>query len=255
MFIKQQILLEVCVYHGKQCRVFDSCACFTGQLSGSSMYFKTLLQSITVHAQILCHTYDYVCAVHRCGRMQNLTNWTKMSLCEKQRQEKCFNAFKKWETFKYYVFNISVSISFFAPSSFADWPKSFLLVIVSTGGLEVGVVEDTEQSCVPKLLPSVADGGITSGGGLPVTFRELVFCLTRSLRFSASLVSDVILFWFVQIGLSSSSSLDMVSELLSHEPLSLGLGPRSSSWMRLLLEDPWESESDQLNLRFWKKKM
>ncbi len=56
-FIKQQILLKVCVYHGRQCRrVFDSGACFAARLYGSSMYFKTFLQSITVYAQILCHT-------------------------------------------------------------------------------------------------------------------------------------------------------------------------------------------------------
>lgn len=157
------------------------------------------------------------------------------------------------------MFNISVQLltCFFGPSPFTDSPTSFPLIIMSTGEAEVGVVEDTEQSCMPKLLPSVADDGITSGGGLPaalvaVSFKEFVFCLTKSLLFSMSLVSDVTLFWFVQIILSSGS-LDVVSELLSHDLLSLGLSPRSSSWTRLLLEEPCESESDQLNLRFWTK--
>ncbi len=149
-------------------------------------------------------------------------------------------------TSKYYSFNIYVPTSLFGPSC-TDSPKSFLLIIGSTGGSEVGVVEDTERSCMPKLLPSVADGGNTSGGVLPVAAKELVVFMTRSLLSSKSVGSDVI-FWFVQIRLSSSSLLDMVSELLS-----LGLSPRSSSWKRLLLEDPCESESDQLNLRFWKK--
>ncbi len=155
-------------------------------------------------------------------------------------------------TSKYYSFNIYVPTSLFGPSC-TDSPKSFLLIIGSTGGSEVGVVEDTERSCMPKLLPSVADGGITSGGVLPVAAKELVVFMTRSLLSSKSVGSDVILFWVVQIRLSSSSLLDMVSELLSHDLLSLGLSPRSSSWTRLLLEDPCESESDQLNLRFWKK--
>lgn len=138
---------------------------------------------------------------------------------------------------------------FFGPSAFTD---SFPLSVKS----EVGVVDDTEQSCVPKTLPPVAAGGITSGGGLPiavprVSFTEIVFSVMSRWAFSTSLDSDVFLFFVcVQIALSSSSSLDVCSELLSHELVSLGLDPRSSSRKRLLLEDPCESESDQLNLRF-----
>lgn len=168
------------------------------------------------------------------------------------------------ETSKHYVFNISVQwcllLTFFSgPSPFTDSPTSFPLIIKSAGASEVGVVEDTDQSCINKMLPSVADGGITSGGSLPfavtgVSFKEFVFCWTWRWLFLMCLDSDVILFWFVQIALSSSSSLNVVSELLSHELVSLGLGPRSSCRIRLLLEEPCESESDQLNLRFWKEK-
>lgn len=81
---------------------------------------------------------------------------------------------------------------FFGPSPFTGSPASLPLITKSAGGSEVGVVEDTEQSCMPKLLPSLADGGITSGGGLPVAvtgvlFNEFVFCLTKRLAFLKSL--------------------------------------------------------------------
>lgn len=133
---------------------------------------------------------------------------------------------------------------FFGPSAFTD---SFPLPVKS----EVGVVDDTEQSCVPKTLPPVADGGIISGGGLPVAVPKVSFREIVRWAFSTSLDLDVFsVFLCMQMMLSSSSSLDVVSELLSQELVSLGLGPRSSSRKRLLLDDPCESESDQLNLRF-----
>lgn len=123
------------------------------------------------------------------------------------------------------------------------------------GELEVGVVEDTEQSCVPMLMPSLAEGGITSSGGFPVagvTFKESVSSFNGSrLPFPMSLSSDAISFWFACITQSSSRSLDVVSELLSHELVLLRLCPRSSSWKRLQLDELCESESDQLNLRFF----
>lgn len=147
---------------------------------------------------------------------------------------------------------------FFGPSPFTTFTVAPLTSISeSAGESDVGVVEDTEQSWVPTLLPSLPEGGITSRGGFPlvagVTYKESLFgCSGPTLPFLTGLSSDAVSFWFAQMALSSSRSLDVVSELLSHELVSLRLCPRSSSRKRLQLEELCESESDQLNLRFCK---